>query len=94
MLGSDVLSVRLGGIYALQSLAEERPRQYCVQNMRLLCMFVRHPTKHEDVEVEGDGADIEGQSVTLRPRPREDVQAIMLMMRNRNEVSYCAGKGR
>ena len=43
MLGSDNLSVRLGGIYALQSLALEYPEQYYVQCMRLLCAFVRNP---------------------------------------------------
>ena len=45
MLGSEVLSVRLGGIYALQRLAEDDPVQYHVQIMRLLCAFVRNPTK-------------------------------------------------
>lgn len=43
MLGSEVLSVRLGGIYALQRLAEENPKQYHIQVMRLFCGFVRHP---------------------------------------------------
>ncbi len=43
MLGSDVLSVRLGGIYALQRLADEQPKQYHVQIMRLFCAFVRNP---------------------------------------------------
>ena len=44
MLGSSVVSVRVGGIYALRSLAEDHPQQYGVQILRLLCMFVRHPT--------------------------------------------------
>ena len=43
MLGSEVLSVRLGGIYALQRLARENPKQYHIQVMRLFCAFVRHP---------------------------------------------------
>ena len=43
MLGSEVLSVRLGGIYALQRLAGEYPKQYHIQIMQLLCAFVRHP---------------------------------------------------
>ena len=51
MLGSKELSVRLGGIYALQRLAKERPDQYHIQIMRLLCAFVRHPTKHEEIEI-------------------------------------------
>ena len=62
MLGSDVLSVRLGGIYALRRLAEEHPEQYHIQAMRLLCAFVRNPTKDE---MEQPGED---------PQPRDDVQ--------------------
>ncbi len=54
MLGGKDLSVRLGGIYALQRLAEERPNQYHIQIMQLLCAFVRHPTKHEEIELVGD----------------------------------------
>ena len=45
MLGNNVLSVRLGGVYALRRLAEEHPEQYHVQTMRLLCAFVRNPTE-------------------------------------------------
>ena len=43
MLGNDVLSVRLGGIYALRNLADEHPEQYHVRVMSLLCAFVRYP---------------------------------------------------
>ena len=43
MLGSEVLSVRLGGIYSVQRLAAENPKQYHIQIMQLLCAFVRHP---------------------------------------------------
>ena len=69
MLGSDVLAVRLAGIYALQRLAEEHPRQYHIQIMRLFCAFARHPTRDDGVETksEGDG----------EPRLRQDVQAVM-----------------
>ena len=58
MLGSSVLAVRLGGIDALQGLAEQNPEQYHVPVMKQLCSFVRHPT-----EVEGqptvDSSEIE-----------------------------------
>ena len=69
MLGSDVLTVRLGGIYALQRLADEQPKQYHIQIMQLLCGFARHPTtvSGEDL-MEADGE---------LPRRREDVQAVM-----------------
>ena len=43
MLGSAVLAVRLEGIYALKSLAEEHPKQYHVQ-VKSLLPFVRNPT--------------------------------------------------
>ena len=63
MLGSDVLSVRLGGIYALKRLAEEHPGQYHIQIMELLCAFVRNPK--------------EDQETQMPKRLREDVQAVM-----------------
>ena len=47
MLGSGVLTVRLGGIYALQGLAEQQPEGYYVPVMQQLCSFVRHPTEVE-----------------------------------------------
>ena len=43
MLGSKVLSVRLGGIYALQRLAQEDPEQYRDQIVGLLDIFVNDP---------------------------------------------------
>ena len=49
MLGSDVLSVRLGGIYALQRLAEDHPEQYHVQIMRLFCAFARNQTSDKNL---------------------------------------------
>ena len=43
MLGSALLSVRLGGIYALQTLAAEHPPHYHLGVMRQFCAFVRSP---------------------------------------------------
>ena len=43
MLGSEVLAVRLAGIYALRRLAEEHAQECHIQAMRLLAAFVRHP---------------------------------------------------
>lgn len=45
MLGSSILSVRLGGIYALRHLATEHPEQYHVQVMEQLCAFIRGATR-------------------------------------------------
>lgn len=50
MLSSNVLAVRLGGIYALQNLAEKSPNGYHVQIMRLLCAFVRIPPQDQEVD--------------------------------------------
>ena len=44
MLGSKVLAVRLGGIYALARLARDHSGDYHTQIMSLLCAFVRNPT--------------------------------------------------
>ena len=49
MLGSDILTVRLGAIYALQSLAEDNSRQYHVQVMKLLSTFVKTSARQEDI---------------------------------------------
>ena len=73
MLGSDVLSVRLGGIYALQHLAAEHSDQYHVQIMRLFCAFVRNPK-----------ADI-GMADDPKAPVREDVQAVMDAIGTRSE---------
>ena len=53
MLGSEALAVRLGGIYALQRLAEEHPEQYHVQIMQMFCAFALNPTR--DAEQAEDG---------------------------------------
>ena len=64
MLGSDVLAVRLGGIYALERLAAEHPEQYHVQIMQLFCAFVRFPTGRNKRE---DGQDVaEDVQIALR----------------------------
>ena len=74
MLGSPVLSVRLGGIYALQRLAEEHPEQYHLQVMRLFCAFVRNPIYMEEEAIPDE---------ELRP----DVQAAIIAIGQRgNDV--------
>ena len=61
MLGSNVLAVRLGGIYALEHLAKDDSVQYHILVMKLFCAFVRDPTKDEVIE----------------PSSREDVRAVL-----------------
>ncbi len=75
MLGNEVLSVRMGGIYALQRLAEEHPEQYHIQVMRLFCSFVRQPTKGEGIKARSGTEEA--------PRRRQDVQAVMAAIGSR-----------
>ena len=84
MLGSDVLSVRIGGIHTLRDLAMERPDQYHVRVMRLLCAFARNPTK---------GGTDWGELATSRMYSdvpflmlREDLQAVMDVIRGRSNA--------
>ena len=73
MLGSNVLAVQLGGIYALDRLAREHPEEYPLQIMQLFCTFARHPTRNNLVETTGQ-------------RLRDDVQAIMEAIGSRGQA--------
>ena len=83
MLGSPVLSVRLGGIYALRRLAEEHPELYHIQIMELFCAFLRNPTSSEE------SRDRENDQ-TLPPQTgspvREDVQVVLTTVGDRTKV--------
>ena len=81
MLGSEVLAVRLGGIYALQRLAEEQPEQYHIQVMRLLCVFVRLPTRDQSLE-SGQAAIEPGTLLGIR----QDVEATMQAIGSRSRL--------
>ena len=80
MLGDETLPVRLGGIYALQRLALEHPKEYHVQIMRLMCAFVRDPKEErlEDIGRLGDAteADQEKRQVSLRQDVQDAMEAI------------------
>ena len=77
MLGSKVLAVRLGGIYALARLArDDHSGDYHTQVMSLLCAFVRNPT----------GEPVEASLPIYGLRVREDVQAIMTAVGERSEA--------
>ena len=83
MLGSDLLSVRMGGIYALQRLAEEHLRYYHIQIMRLFCAFVRHPPASERNQ---DAQAGEEELSDATPSLREDVQAVMGAIGGRSQA--------
>ena len=82
MLGNESLFVRLGGVYALQALIEEYPEQYYVSCMRLLCAFVRNPPADEHLTPLSDREMTRwGGGIRLRG----DVQAVMDLMRSRDD---------
>ena len=70
MLGSALLSVRLGGLYALFHLARDYPREFHLQVVELLAAFVRHPPPIEPAGLTEDGH-------VLSSFPREEMQAIL-----------------
>ena len=86
MLGDKVLSVRLGGIYALERLAAEHPKQYHIQVMKLLCAFVRHPTS--DQAYEASVALYNKNRATNTPyRLREDTKVAVEAIATRSDHS-------
>ena len=82
MLGSDILSVRLGGIYALQRLAEDDPEQYHIQIMQLFCAFVRNPPEIKEGQ---DKRDAEDEPFHRPLLLREDVQDVMTAIGGRSK---------
>ncbi len=89
MLGSKVLAVRLGGIYALQRLAKEQPEEYHIQIMRLLCAFIRNPTVDGKTEI-GLTDHKPGETTETddggHARPRQDVEATMEAIATRSKI--------
>lgn len=84
MLGSDVLTDRLGGIYALQRLANEHADQYHVQIMRLFSAFLRSKQYSNDDE------SIVHETDSLEPSIA--VQAVMDAIAAREESSVSLEK--
>ena len=79
MLGSQVLSVRIGGIYDLMRLAHELPEKYHTQVMQFLCAFIR--TSSEGIET-NEATDGE-KSTTPLPR---DVRTVLAAISKRSEA--------
>ena len=69
MLGSKVLAVRLGGIYALGRLAREHPGDYHTQIVNLFYSFVRAPPEMK----------------ARQKKLREDVQEVMTAICSRSD---------
>ena len=99
MLGSEVLAVRLGGIYALQRLAEEHPELYHIEIMKLFCAFVRNPTVRNGRDAPRTVAAAElGVEESGYDQPeglRFDVQSVMEAIATRNSARIALeGKAR
>ena len=75
MLGSGILSVRMGGIQALRRLAETHPEKYHIPIMELFCVFARYPTLDSELASESESL-------------REDVQAVMNAIGDRSETGF------
>ncbi len=88
MLGSDALAVRLGGIYALERLAEEHAEQYHAQIMQVFCAFARHVTAARSSNAEAVPSDDKPGGRVLDPTTlvSEDVKAVITAIGNRNEA--------
>ncbi|MDE2902557.1 MAG: pentapeptide repeat-containing protein [Chloroflexota bacterium] len=89
MLGHELKSVRLGGIYTLDRLARDFPEEYHIPVMQTLCAFVRHPptdpsqTRPSSVVaqpmVEGDEYDDTPLHLV------EDIHAVLEVIRLRSQ---------
>ena len=88
MLGHDLMSVRLGGIYTLDRLANDYPEEYHILAMQISCAFVRHPPRDSSefcrgVNVE-ELAAYGGQKEDVSLRIREDIHAVLQAIRVRS----------
>ena len=99
MLGSDVFTVRFGGIYALARLARENPGDYHTQIMSLLCAFVCHQNREAgdvaepinggsstQIAESNSGSDEARNDPPLQARLGADVQEAMTVVRERSEA--------
>lgn len=88
MLGHELKSVRLGGIYTLEKLASDFPEEYHVLVMQTLCAFVRHPPA-DSSEIYRRGSvsqsTIERDEYDDTPfQLREDIHAVLQAIRLRS----------
>ena len=89
MLGSTVLTVRLGGIYALSRLASEDPERYHIQVMQLLCAFIRNPVSKggEDVHAAMEAIGSRNQT-QIAVEQQANYRANLRQADLRNQILY------
>ncbi|MDJ0728946.1 MAG: pentapeptide repeat-containing protein [Crocosphaera sp.] len=74
-LGSDNLSIRLGGIYALEKIAQDAPETYHWTIMEILCAFIRNH------ELSISKKEIKQEKTIQKNR---DLQAALMVIGRRN----------
>lgn len=84
-LGSEKLELRLGGIYALESISKNSPKNYYLPIMEIFTAFVRERSNYYWNE--------KGKSTTLSDKEKlvfafpEDIQAVLKVFRRRTSSS-------
>ena len=85
MLSSEHLHARLGGIYALEQLMDEHPKDYQIQIMDLYTAFVRHPTEVEAKQTQTKFELPHRVTNQLPTKPiRQDVEEVMRIIGDRS----------
>jgi len=81
MLGSETLTTRMGGLYALELLARDHPEDYLDQIIKIIATFVRHPSQGEETHAPE-------QSGAGNPLPyRRDVLEAVWVISRLNEIN-------
>ena len=84
MLDSQVLSVRLGGIYALERVAENDPSTYHISTMSVLSAFIRNSHIKDEREGKRDHAVPDNE----QKGPPEDVCTILEVIGRRSSKQH------
>lgn len=87
MLGSDVMLVRLGGIFALQNLGEEHPIQFHIQIMRIFCAFATEPISDNADPRRNDNTIMSPHSNESEIKLRSDVQLVIESIARRGDIA-------
>ena len=86
MLSSEHLHARLLGIYALEQLMGEHPKDYQIQIMDLYTAFVRHPTEVEAKQTQTKFELPHKVTNELPTKPiRQDVEEVMQIVGDRSQ---------
>ena len=81
MLGDDVMTVRMAGIYSLQRLAGEYPKEYHIQIMQQFCSFITNPAGNHESNDLGSKRTVNSDQAT-----RQDVRAVMYALGKRSGI--------